>query len=150
MIWFHLVVICQYLCAGTTACIGCPQGTFASDNGSTFCSVCPLGSFGVSVAASSCSSCWSEATESCNSLPSVSCVQRCSTLQFRVHPARKSGEYLCRYGSSILAPEFLCIIPLPDLKQKISCDYEALLLCKNQSFHEDNTISLSCESSMST
>jgi hypothetical protein len=54
-------------------------------------------------------------------------MERCNALRVRANPA---GGYLCRYSASLDAPEFVCTIPDPGAKQKLSCDYEASLLCK--------------------
>ena len=136
-------------CAGATACVGCPSGTFTSSNGSTVCFACPLGSFSDKVSAKNCSSCWSE-SKSCKSISPQTCIQQCNSLQFRVNPSKIPGNYLCRYGhgSSLLsALEFECTIPDPIIKLKVSCDYESSLLCsKGQSSIEGSATQLFCHS----
>jgi hypothetical protein len=131
-------------------CLPCPPGTFASNDGSSMCLACPLGYFSVSMAAQNCSSCWSETTESCNSIRPRGCIGRFNSLKFRVNPAKKPGNYLCQFGRSANTPEFVCNIPYPSIQQKLSCDFEASLLCKFQLRHDGTLedVQLKCQSSM--
>ena len=120
-------------------CLPCPTGAFASIYGSTVCLACPLGFYSSLVASKNCSSCWSEATRPCNPISSNGCVEHCSSLQFHVNP---TGGYLCRYSADLNTPEFKCTIPDFVFKQKISCEFEASLLCKVQQPQGGNVLKL--------
>ena len=138
----HFII---FIGAGATACMGCQQGTFASLNRSTGCLPCPLGSFSVQVAAKSCTSCWTKLKGSCESETFSLCPpHRCNDLRFRANPSISPGEFLCRYGDSANSPEFVCTIPDPNIQQKISCEYEASLLCKIQQLDDMSSIQLKC------
>jgi hypothetical protein len=127
-------------------CLPCPAGTFAPSYGLTECLACPIGFFSTTVASKNCSSCWSDEPETCKAITPGGCKRRCNVLRFRANPAATPGDYLCRYSAN--APEFLCSIPDPNIKQKISCDYETSLLCQFQQPDGFKSLQLVCWSSM--
>ncbi len=129
---------------GAAVCIGCQQGTFASNNGSSECLACPLGHFNDIDSARNCSSCWSETQGVCEPIAISKCT-RCNSLRFRANPSKIPGEYLCRYGNGPVFPEFECFIPDPNMTHKISCDYEASLFCSAQQPYEISNIELNCQ-----
>ncbi len=136
----------MFLEAGSTICLGCPQGTFASRNCSTMCLACSVGTFGATTGATYCSSCWTEATGPCQSVTTRNCTT-CNSLRISGYPEQKPGVYLCRYSNSLQAPEFVCTVPDHGLKQKISCDYEDSMSCVVQLPRNSSSIRLSCQSS---